>query len=705
MRGIVLDAVATAGLARHRAFCLTSGVTLRSARGGAAAGLLLWVACRFLLPAAPGAPAFLLTAAVFVFGSGALPLLPVEHATGRAERVALACALGVTTAPLVLYVLALARCPFLFPPLAFVGAGVMAARWAAPSRHGPETTRADQVAYAALAVLAMAVVAWASAGRLVMSGDRLAIFGNYDTLDLTYYAAIAGALDHTRTIPPLSPFYAGHRVVHSYFPMLLLAAIRRFSGASMLESFLWFGWPFFGAVTAAAFFAYCRRLGSTPFAVVSTVLLFTGSTLAYLAAWLRPEMVQNDPLVWSSMFLAPSAEWLAFNGWTPALGTLAVGLYALTRIDEPEYRVWLVLASACFGLLFMVKSFAIIAVLPAVGIAGLVGWLRRDPRGPRLMAVSIGAGLWAAPWLLVVMPYNRVENRGAQIAVEWLSLVHRMLQKTGGFADVTRVASWLTGPDPGAPAILAVASAIFLLGGLGLRVLGAGGLVRAAVGAPAMRDWTTPAWMCLVGIAIPFAISVQPFPNTIQTYMLGLFLSWPFAARVVWPANARPTRARWIATIALVGLSVPATAHYVRASHAATGDAPLKDLGPGDMRVIGYLQRQTDADHTMLLHSDTLMPSIYGLEAERRVVLAWSSYVTGDSNPEVDGLGARIAAFFGTPGEPGADDLALLRDEGVTHVIERVATDQLHPHVREALALVTGTPDVRLYAVPDALRR
>ena len=99
------------------------------------------------------------------------------------------------------------------------------------------------------------------------------------------------------------------------------------------------------------------------------------------------------------------------------------------------------------------------------------------------------------------------------------------------------------------------------------------------------------------------------------------------------------------------------------------------------------------------------MPSLYAIEAERRVLLAWSSYVSGDSNPDVDALSGEIEAFFGTASTPGVDDTGLLRRHHVTHVIERVASDRLHPHVVQQLRLISGTPDVRLYEVPEALRR
>ncbi len=277
-----------------------------------------------------------------------------------------------------------------------------------------------------------------------------------------------------------------------------------------------------------------------------------------------------------------------------------------------------------------------------------------------------------------------------------------MLLKTDSYDEIINFIAPLTGPDPGPGLILVAACVLFLIGGLGTRLIGLAGVVRAAAGSRAMRDWLPMAWMILVGIALSFVLVINPFPNSIQTYLLALFLLWPFAVRVIWPRHAGHTLARWLATAALVALSVPATLHYVRAAHAAAANPPIKDLGAGDQRVIDYLETYTSSDDTMLLHSDPLMPSVYAVEAERRVVLGWSSYVSEDFNPEVLALEARISAFFGAPGRPGAPDLDLLEEHGVTHVIERTATDELARAVRERLTLVAGTPDVRLYAVAGA---
>jgi hypothetical protein len=668
------------------------------ALAGAACGLLLWLLCYFEVRHIPAAAAFYVTAFAFIFGCGALPLVPLVEDTSTPERTAIACALGTALSPLLVYVSTVSRCGFLFPPLAFAATGAALALWYwKPESRVP--SHAEGRWYAIVLLLVFAIATWVSWGRIGVARDSLAVFGDYDTFDLTYGAAMASELSHS--IPPASPFYAGHWLVYSYFPLLLLAAIHNFSGVPTTQICVELGWPFFATVASATVFAFCRRLGSVPFAALSAVLVLTGSSLAYVAAWLWPEMVKNDPLVWSSMFMAPSAESLYFNAWTPALVVVFAGLYALTRMGESTGRLWTLVAGVCFGLLFMFKSFAFVLAVPAVVIAGLLGAWRRDPLAARLIAVAAVAAVCAMPWLIPILILNRAEQRAA-VTIEWLSLVRRMLFKADLTSSLAAFAESLVGSDPHRWALLSIGTVIFLIGGLGTRCLGIPSLWKAAIGSPSMRRWTPLAWMAVLGVAIPFGIAVAPFPNSIQAYQLGLFALWPFAAHTAWPPLARPSPGRWIATAALVAVSIPATVHYVQAVHAGASGPPITSLDAGGLRVVRYLRR-SDPEKTVVLHSDTLWASLYAIESERRVVLAWSGYVAGDGNDDVDARAAEIVRFFGSPAASGADDVSILRHHHVTHVIERVATDRLHPHVVEQLHLVTGSPGVRLYEVPSSL--
>ena len=669
---------------------------------GAGAGLASWLITLAAARLLPHTIAFYGSALAFAFGPGAVALTPLARHLRGAERIALACAFGIVLAPALISILLVLRAGFLFPPIAFAAAGIALVWW--HERPALPALPAERLWYILLPLLVAAASLWVNGGRLSTTGDQTSIYGDYDTLDLTYYAAIAAEINHTTAFPPASPFYSGHRIIYSYYPLTFLGAVQRFTGVPMLETFLWLGWPFFGGVAAAALFAFARRLGSVPFAVTTTVLVFSGASLAYIAAWIEPSMVSLDPLIWSSMFLAPSAEWLFFNPWAPSLAVTSLGLYAVTRLSGEGSAVWMAVAAFAFGSLFMFKSFAFVVVVPALAIATTVWLVRRVPQWWRLAIVTAGTGLVALPWLLVILPYNRQENRGAVIGFERLWLVRRMLFKT----DLTEpLADWVSrhvGADPHQWILLTFATLFFLLGSLGLRWLGVVHLLRGAVATASFRMWTPLAWVVLLGIAIPFFVTFAPFPNQIQPHMFAMFAFWPFAARLLWSPSAPFSWGRGLASLAVILLSMPATVHYASVTHRASSGTPLDTYGPADSEIIRTL-RPLSSTTTMLLQSNPVWPSIYTIESGRHVALGWSSYVSGDFSPEVEALTARIAAFFGAPDRPGSEDLSLLKEQRVTHIIERTTRDRLHPNVVTQLQLVVGGPDVRLYRVPANLRR
>ena len=670
---------------------------------GAACGLILWLACYLQFKHVPAAIPFYVAGIAFIFGSGACLLIPFEDDIPAAERTALACAVGTGVAPCLIYVLAICHGGFVFPPAAFAATGAIAGRWFfKPTREAPP--RGDGLWYLALPLLVFVVTAWVSFAHIRVTDDAITLFGNYDTIDLTYYAAIGSELNHTDMIPPASPFYAGHRVIDAYFPLILLAAIHKLTGVRLVHAFVGLGWPLFMSVATGAVFAFCRRLGSVPFAVLTTVLVFFGSGLAWVAAWLWPAMVNFDPQMWSVLFTAPSAEWLYFNKWGPALILVFAGFYASTRVDEPKGFWWALMAGLSFGLLFLFKSFAFEIIVPAFVIAAVVSKWRRDPFAGRMIVVAVSAVICAAPWLLSILPFNRVENRGAVTSIRWFASVDNLIFKMDINGVLEELLPRFFGGGAHPWVILSIASVVFLIGGLGTRCLGIVPLWKAAIGRTSMRVWTALAWIVLLGVSMSFAIKVIPFPNSIQTYQFGLFALWPFAVYVIWPPHARPSVLRWIASAALVCCSVPATVHYLRSAHASGAERPLVHLGTGDLQIIRYLLT-TDVEGTRILHSRPRAPSLYVVEAERRAVLAWSTYASDDVNPKVFALEAEVEQFFGSATSIGADDVSFLRRYDVTHVIERTATDRLHPGVLQQLHLIMGTADVRLYEVPAALRR
>ena len=113
-----------------------------------------------------------------------------------------------------------------------------------------------------------------------------------------------------------------------------------------------------------------------------------------------------------------------------------------------------------------------------------------------------------------------------------------------------------------------LATILFLAVGIGVRWVGAPGVWRAIRGhGPAGHDaaaWRLLGWGVVAGIAIPVRASQRnPYVDTLQFYLTGLYLMWIFAAAGLWRSRARIRGSgRW-RVVAAVAVAVPSSMHYL----------------------------------------------------------------------------------------------------------------------------------------------
>ena len=90
------------------------------------------------------------------------------------------------------------------------------------------TERGDLIAAAALLLLAAGIGAIVFWQRMATTGDGILLFGDYDTADLSWYAAVASEASHT--VPPTASYYSGHQLNAAYY-----AASRPGDGQPLLQ--------------------------------------------------------------------------------------------------------------------------------------------------------------------------------------------------------------------------------------------------------------------------------------------------------------------------------------------------------------------------------------------------------------------------------------------------------------------------------------
>jgi hypothetical protein len=645
----------------------------------------------------PVAGRFIGSLTLFTFGAGAPFTLWLGSTLTWFERVVLSIAIGTAAAPALADVLGRLHLLAIFPFVVCAAGAVALAAWISERSGGIRENPKSVLAAACLAALALAIGGVIFAHRLTSTPYEVAVYGDYDSVDLTYYSAITGELSHD--VPPHAPFHAGHALNYSYHPQLLLATIHRFAGVPILHMYFRYAWPALLAVAALTAFVFIRSIAPCSVALLGTCLILIGGDFSYLAAWwLRPTTYQWDYLLWPTNFLAPTMEVLHFSTWTPALPAMFAGLYALGRHENATpSNSCLVTASFCFAALVASKPFAYAVVIGAMVMALFSARYDRAARR-RLVLTLCGSVVLAVPFAFQILRlYGESRSR---LRFDMFLLPRIMLDKLDLAEPFNRAAANIAAAGwAHVAAVGLLATPLFFATGLGMRWLGVAEAVRVlAPRRPEQAIWRLLGWIVTVGVLLPFVIVTEPYHDTLQFYQTALFVLWIFTARMVLrPGRVPVGRAALI--VLTVALAVPSSLHYVREK---SGDGPrhlLARLGPGELRIADYL-RGLDPARTVILHDRPLEPSLLSIVSERRTVLAWARYVTGSEARRHD-----VERFFASDDRSTGADLETLRRYEVTHVVERPGRDRIDPAVLAHLRVVIKALDATLYEVPARIAR
>jgi hypothetical protein len=232
--------------------------------------------------------------------------------------------------------------------------------------------------------------------------------------------------------------------------------------------------------------------------------------------------------------------------------------------------------------------------------------------------------------------------------------------------------------------------------------VGAPGVWRAIRGrdpaGPDAAAWRLLGWGVVAGIAIPCVVATEPYVDTLQFHLTGLYLLWIFAAAALVAFARAHRRLGALAIAAAIAVALPSSIHYLARKWNDSERPPRVTLTRNETAIAEHL-RQYDPETTVILHDRPLAPSLTTIVAGRRIVLGWDvrySAVGGEERL------ADVNAFFGSSrGDPEAA-FEILRRYHVTHLIVR-AEDSVHPLVLARLKPLLTFPDVTLYGVPPAV--
>jgi len=671
---------------------------------GAVLGAAAWPLLSAALPAVPELLRFLLAFGLFTLGPGMALGWWLTRDLDNLSRVIVLLGVGGAAAALLIDGLGRVHLVPAFPYLATACVGAGLAAWSsARTQVRARTSSTDLAIAGALVVLAAglgAIVFW---HRLGHAGGGVQLFGDYDSADLGYYASEASEATHT--VPPTAAYYSGHKLNAAYYPHLVLGMIHRFTGVPVLSMYYGYAWPAFDAIIALTLFALVRSLASRATAALSVVFLLVCSDFSYLAAWFLPHAaVDWDYVLWPTNFLSPTMQVLHFATWAPSLPVFFTALFAIVRGFQTGKWGWFVLGAVVTGILFEFKPFIYLVLMAALAASAVFSG--RDRVARRRFAVTVVlAVIFTVPSIVGAATLDP-EDRRTRLLFEWFMLPKRMLIKLDLVEPFERtarsIAPW---PSLETPLLLAMAVPIFFAVGVGVRWIGAPGVWRAIRGGggtgPDAPPWRLLGWGVVAGLAIPCVLRTDPYVDSLQFYLTGLYLMWIFtAAALVGWARKWPV-ARSVAIVLAIAATFPSSLHYLQRRWTDQTRPPRAALTRNELLIAEQL-RQSDPEATVVLHDRPLAPSLTTIVAERRIVLGWDvrySAVGGE------GRLRDVNAFFESARGNPADAFEILRRYRVTHVIVRFPDDQVHPDVLAGLSLVMDFPDVKLYRVPPDLAR
>jgi hypothetical protein len=639
---------------------------------------------------------FIVSFVVFTLGPGAAATFWLTRQLDPARRFVVMLAAGIPASAVLIDLLGRAGAIPIFPYLA--AAFTLLAVWSllrsrtASTTSDGNWTRRDIAACGVVVGLAIGTGAIAFAHRLDNDPAQLAVYGDYDSLDLAYYGAISAEASHT--VPPTAPYYSGRELNYAYYPQLVLAMVHRFAEVPILDIYFRYSWPAFLAIGALAAYLLVRELSSTATALLAVALLLLAGDFSYLAAWYLPHEDPNwDYVLWPTNFLSPTMEVLHFNSWTPSLPIFFTLLWGIVYAFKTGVIGWLVTSGLMLGVLFQFKPFAFIVLSAALGLSILFSgrdWSARIRYGVVLLA----GGISALPF--VYRSLRLYADRRSELRLDFFVLPERMLIKLDLTELFTQWAERLAPVESMRPLIvLFAATVLFFAGGLGIRWLGLPGVWRGLRGlVPADgAAWRLLAWGVVAGIAIPFVLVTEPYNDTLQFYQVGLYLLWIFTAAALMTLVRRNPSLGMAATVAAFALSLPSSAHYLSRKWSDNQRPPLATLSGAELEIASHL-RGLDPAQTVVLNDRPRDPSLLAVVSGRRLVLAWGRYAVGSGERMRE-----VEAFFRGSRTP-ENTLDILRKHQVSHVVVHGDRNRVRSEVLGKLKPVLGDSEVMLYEVP-----
>jgi hypothetical protein len=525
-----------------------------------------------------GACFFFVSVILLAYIPGKLALLLLKRRLSQLEDVTLACVLGLVVSGLVYWLITFAhQAPFFFVwPLAAAGGLV----WFHGSKrksvlrdcakltpHCEETAKRPRdrsglvlAGLVALGLVVLALLPLYYTNLTLRSDGSMRV---HPVPDVFLHIAFANELTHT--VPPQTPAFAGYPLTYHYGMDLVVAMFANATGLNTRDLTLRFVPTLFLVLSMLSVFCFSRSwFGSGYFGALIVFLVFFGEDLSFI-----PGLLQGEKGDWSATYFKVPTVFSLFyiNPMLPGLGLLFAGLFCLQRYLRDRDGAWLFLSALLFVALIEVKVFTAAHIMCSLGVAAVVYLLVF--RNADLFRIATLTAALAAPLLLAVFLANK-SGAGITTAFDPWLYVSEMTEALGIKDRFTNVLA-LTG----------VALPIYLVGCLGLRVIGVPAIFRA-IFRPEPKSGLRFVLAVFVGIGALIALTYRIVPagfghsfnNGGWFLVQSKYVAWIFAVellqtlyRRIVTLGVQPTLATGTILVSTIVLSGPATVQHLILQH------------------------------------------------------------------------------------------------------------------------------------------
>jgi hypothetical protein len=501
----------------------------------------------------------------------------------------------------------------------------------------------------------------------------------YPVPDVLFHIALANELTHT--IPPQAPHFSGHPLAYHYAMDLVVAMIAKATGLSTVDLTVRFVPTLLLGLSMLSVFCFSRDwLGSGYFGALVVFLVFFGEDLSFI-----PGLLLGENVDWSlRYFSVPPAVFPLFytNPILPAVGLLFAGLLCLRRYLSEAGGAWLFLTALLFAALVEVKIFTAAQLLASLGLAAVVYLVFF--RNTALIKIGACTAALATPLVCSVFLQNRT---AANMVTKF---------EPGLYVSQAMEAIGMKGWSTGWVAFAGVALPIYLIGSLGLRVIGVPALFNA-IFRPNPRSALrfVLGVFVVTGVLIALMFSITPAGWTFKynpvsgTFLIqSKYVAWIFAVEVLqnlyrWTAGRGISSALTATGIVAIaaGLSVPSTLqHFLfwrNPNHYFGQGKPfgneLQNYDLETLSVINFVKKDA-VPGDVVLPGDNLLAPILAL-TKCRVPVGYFAYAAVARNEYMRRESA--VKQFWKDWRLGKVQPDLLREAGVRYIVVRKTSEGL----------------------------